>query len=203
LYGTSSDLLETPEGCLYDLLQNAHDLLTNYCGVSLPPLADVETYIQNGPSFLFQYHPALGPLYSVIAQKIRGGKFDMNSEFKLEIAEVELLNLNLSGSLHIVAEQVMGEVSVDGVLHYSEKVGRCHLNNVTVENRGIDRSASNIFWRGEIHRHKLCEILIHGDGEFYAENLTLRGNIKIEVPSGSRLIAYEEKGEIKFKQQAK
>jgi hypothetical protein len=194
-------LLETPEGCLYDLLQNAYDLLTNYCHVSLPSLPDMESYIQNGPSFLFLYHPALGPLYSIIGQKIRGGKWEPRSELKLEIAEVDIRQLNLSGSLHIVADQMIGEPDRNGTLQYSEKVGCCRLINVVVENRGINPQVAHVYWKGEIRRDELCEIIIHGDGEFYAQNVFLRGNMKIEVSSGMRLVAFEESGELKFRQE--
>lgn len=202
LYQNDGSLLETPEGCFYDLLQNAHDLLTNRCQVSLPEMPDVETYLQHAPPFLFQFHPALGPLYSVIAQKIRGGNIGLHSELKLEIAEVEMTHLNLVGSLHIIADQIMGELDPDGILHYSERVGRCRLLNVTVENRGFDRSAPNIYWKGEIDRFELCEIVIHGDGEFYAENVILRGALRIEVEGGTRLTAIEEKGELIFKKES-
>lgn len=34
---------------------------------------DVESYLRRGPGFIFLFHPALGPLWDVIAQKIRGG----------------------------------------------------------------------------------------------------------------------------------
>ncbi len=194
-------LLETPEGCFYDLLQNAHDLLTNYCNVSLPSLPDVESYIRNGPPFLFLYHPALGPLYSIIGQKIRGGKWGLRSELKLEIAEVDISHLNLSGSLHISAERIIGQLDHNETLQYSEKVGCCRLINVVIENRGISPHLPHVYWKGEIQREELCEIIIDGDGEFYAENVLLRGNIKIQVSSGTRLIAFEENGELKFKEE--
>jgi hypothetical protein len=202
LYQQDSVLLETPEGCYYDLLQNAHDLLTNYCHFSLPSLPDIASYIQQGPSFVFLFHPALGPLYSIIAQKICGGSLAYRSELILEIAEIEISHLNLSGSLHIIADQIIGEFGMDGTLQYSERVGRCRLINVTVENRGVDPNAHNIYWKGELQRFELCQLMIHGDGEFYAENVILRGNLKIEVDSGTRLIAFEEKGELNFKQEA-
>jgi len=194
-------LLETPEGCFYDLLQNAHDLLTNYCHVFLPDLPDVESYIQKGPSFLFLYHPALGPLYSIISQKIRGGKWGLRSELKLEIAEVNICHLNLSGSLHIIADQIIGQIDDHGTLHYSEKVGRCCLIHVTIENLGINPQGDHVYWKGDIHRDELCEIIIHGNGEFYAENVHLSGSMKIEVNDGMRLIALEECGTLKFKQE--
>jgi hypothetical protein len=201
LYQQDSMLLETPEGCFYNLLQNAYDLLTNYCSISLPSVPDVESYIQHGPSFLFLFHPALGPLYSIIGQKIHGGNLGYRSELKLEIAEVEIVHLSLSGSLHIIADQIIGEFAQNGTLQFSERVGRCQLINVTVQNLGINSHAQNLYWKGEIQRFELCEIIIHGDGEFYAENVVLRGSMRIEVNSGTRLIAFEEKGELKFRQE--
>lgn len=201
LLQAGSSLLETPEGCFYDLLQNAHDLLSNYCKVVLPPIPDTAAYIEEGPSFLFLYHPAMGPLYSIIAQKIRGGKFERNSELKLEIAEVDIANLTLMGSLHVIADQIVGEKDAHEVLHYSDQVGRCRLINVTVENQGYDLQASSFYWKGEVSHWELCQIVIHGNGEFCAENITLHGHMKIEVESGTRLTAYEEQGALKFKKE--
>ena len=38
-----------------------------------------------GPGFIFLYHPALGPLWDVIAQKIRGGALAPGAELVLEV----------------------------------------------------------------------------------------------------------------------
>lgn len=198
LYQKDGSLLETPEGCLYDQLHNAHDLLTNYCRASVPDVPGIEDYLLHGPSFLFSYHPAFGPLYSIIAKKLRGGKWGHRSELKLEIAEADIENITLSGSLHVIAVQPLGEKDLSGIVHYSDKVGRCRLKNVMVENRGIDADAGPIYWKGEIPRHELCEIVIYGNGEFVAENVTLRGNLKICVRSGTRQVAIEENGTLKL-----
>lgn len=192
-------LLETPEGCFYDLLQNAYELLSGHCEITLPSVPDAETYIQQGPSFLFHYHPALGPLFSIIGQKIRGGTLSDLSELKLEIAEVHIENLQLEGALHIIADQIMGELDEEGILHSSENVGRCRLNNVKVQNRGFDPHATNIYWKDEIIRMELCKIVIHGDGEFEAEDVVLTGDMCIEVQSGTRVTAYQEEGKLQFK----
>lgn len=190
-------LLETPEGCLYDFLRNAHDLLANHCHICVPEVPSVEVYVQEGPSFLFNYHPALGPLFSIIGQKIRGGVFHLHSELKLEITEVNIENLTLIGSLHVIATNVLGEDG--GILQYSDRVGNIFLQNVTVENCGYDPAANNNYWKDEIVRQELCEILIHGDGEFVAKDIVLRGNMRIEVDAGSRVTAFEEAGSIKFR----
>ncbi|MBS0605251.1 MAG: UTP--glucose-1-phosphate uridylyltransferase [Verrucomicrobia bacterium] len=197
-----ASLLETPEGCYYDQLLNAYDLLSNYCHFSLPPMPSMDSYLHQGPSFLFSYHPAIGPLFSVIGQKLRGGTLNQHSEMKLEIAEADIENLTLFGSLHVIAEQVMGEKDEEGILHYSDQTGKCRLRNVTVRNRGVDWEALNSFWRDQIERAELCEIQLRGDGEFIAENVNLNGGMRIVVESGTRVTAIEAEGEIKFKTEA-
>ena len=193
--------METPEGCFYDQNQNAHDLLTNYCHIDLPQMPDIETYIESGPSFVFQYNPALGPLYSIIAQKISKGKFSRGSELKLEIAEVDISGLNLTGSLHIIAERVIGETNEDGFLRYSENVGCCRLTQVSIENQGTDPQTGNFYWSGKVKHLEICEIVLHGNAEFHAENICLRGNQRIEVESGIRLTAFEENGLLQFRRE--
>lgn len=43
-------------------------------------VGDVQRYLDQGPGFIFLFHPALGPLWDVIAQKIRGGAVMDGSE---------------------------------------------------------------------------------------------------------------------------
>ena len=45
----------------------------------------VEEYLARGPGFLFLFHPALGPLWDVISQKIRGGALAPGAELVLEV----------------------------------------------------------------------------------------------------------------------
>lgn len=42
-------------------------------------------YLERGPSFIFLFHPALGPLWDVISQKLRGGALADRSEMVLEV----------------------------------------------------------------------------------------------------------------------
>ena len=44
----------------------------------------VEEYLEKGPGFIFLFHPALGPMWDVVAQKIRGGALMHGSELVLE-----------------------------------------------------------------------------------------------------------------------
>ena len=72
LHPGSTRISQTPDGSFYSLQQNAAELLRR-CGVVVPALGGVQEYLRRGPGFIFLFHPALGPLWEVIAQKIRGG----------------------------------------------------------------------------------------------------------------------------------
>ncbi len=193
-------LLETPEGSFYDLLVNAHDLLQKHCQMDVPPLPSPESYDPARPPFLFFYHPALGPLFSIIGQKMRKGVIAEGSELLLEMAEVEIEELRLNGSLHVRASQVMG-VLEEECLVYSDAVGSCVLHRVTIENAGIDRESSLSLWKQEIVYKELCEITIEGNGEFYARDVCLKGNLKVTVKNGTRLTLFEQEGVLQWKEE--
>jgi hypothetical protein len=191
-------LLETPEGCFLDFLMNGRDLLVNACHFTVPEVRDGANFFAKGPSFIFLYHPALGPLYSIIAQKLRRGHLAVGAELQLDIAEVDIEDLDIDGSLRVRALAPMGTTNSSGILEYSNGCGRCRLRNVKVVNEGIDRDAANVFWRNEIYRKQACEIVIHGNGEFVAENITLPGDLHIEVKAGTRVTAKQTKRGLTF-----
>ena len=190
-------MLETPEGCYYDYMLNAKELLENHCHMGLPPFPDEKTFAKKGPSFLFSYHPALGPLYSIIGQKVRGGVLANGSELQLEIADLNLNQLQLEGSLLIHATDVMGHKE-EGKLEYSEKTGQCFLNNVRVVNEGINWEEDHLFWRHDVKRRSSLKIVLHGHSRFVAENLTISGDLSLEVPHGMQMTAKEDQGRVIF-----
>ncbi len=181
------EIEHTPEGALRDFMLNFRDLLTQHCNFTLPPMETLEEYVKDGPSFYFDIHPAAGPLFSVIGQKIKNGTLNAGSELILEVAEVHIEQLELSGSLVVVAESPCGHFIDSQHLEYSHKGGKCSLVDVQVENKGIDRSATKQHWKGMPQRHEVCLIEIEGDGEFHAEGVTLKGDCKYKVPAGHRL----------------
>jgi hypothetical protein len=183
---------ETPENCFYDILQNHYDLLQNHCQMDIPPLNSFQEYLEQGPSFHMNYHPACGPLFSIIAQKIRGGKMAEKSELQLEIAEIDIENIDLKGSLIIEATDVMGGVDERGILNYGKYYGKCTLKNVKVVNKGINKQAPNCYWKNEINRLESLNIKLIGDAEFIAENVTFNGNFEIEVKDGERIVVTQE-----------
>jgi len=177
-------LPETPEGCFYDLMKENLTLLRS-CGFDAAPLNSHADYIEQGPSAIFSYHPALGPLYSVIAQKINQGKLFHNAELEIEVQEVAITNLSVDGSLRILAENVMGAV-VDNELQFNRNVGRAVLKNVQIKNQGIDRAQKNGCHKAEICRKECCTIELLGDSEVVANDVVIEGSFELVVESGTR-----------------
>ncbi|KAG1679276.1 hypothetical protein FOA52_009306 [Chlamydomonas sp. UWO 241] len=107
----STKISQTPDGSFYDLMRNAWHLL-QLCGVqTMPELGSVEQYLARGPGFICLYHPALGPVWEVIAQKISGGALHQGSEMVLEVAEARLRNVDVRGSLLVRARAVVGHTA--------------------------------------------------------------------------------------------
>ncbi|MCE5316406.1 MAG: UTP--glucose-1-phosphate uridylyltransferase [Parachlamydia sp.] len=198
IYQPGSMLVGTPEGCLYEMMENAREMLEQ-CGMELPEGQSPEKFLEKGPNFLLLYHPGLGPLYRVIAQKLRGGRLATGAELQLEIAELEISNLDLQGSLLIEARNVLGTQDISGTIFYGSGSGKCTLRNVKVINKGIDRSASNQYCKNQISRQEEMRITLHGNAEFFAQDLTFQGTHRIEVPDGSRMIATQEGERVKFR----
>lgn len=185
----------TPEGCFHEWMENIAELFA-LCKMELPSLPSVNDYLKHGPSFNIHYHPALGPLFAIIAQKIRGGSLKDGSELILRIAQLELVNLQLDGSLIIHAESVMGKVDEKGILQYGIDNGKCALINCKVRNSGITKNRSNVYWKQEINREESLHIAIEGNGEFFAEDVTFNGSMHILVPDQHRVVATAKNGEI-------
>jgi UTP---glucose-1-phosphate uridylyltransferase len=200
-YEPGGQIIETPEGAFYDVLNANFNLLKDTCKVELTEFGSTDEYLSTGPSHLFLYHPALGPLYSTICQKIHGGRFQKGAELQLEIAEVFMKNLQLTGSLLVQAERVMGKNDESGLLTYSDEVGRLVLENVHVVNAGIDRSATNCYWKQEITRKEAVKIKLLGHSEFFAKDVTFTGDFDITVPHDTRahaMMGKDGKVEIRY-----
>ncbi len=180
------ELSETPPGAYYDILLAYYDLFNNHCKMEIPQVGITKDYLENRWGFLAYLHPALGPLFDIISQKIQAGKIGLGSTIELEIAELHLLNLDLKGSLKIISEKP---------IDYQNKNGRCSLRNVTVENRGINKDKC-IPWKKEINYQECLEIILEGNGELFAKDITLKGNLKYVVPDGHRMTLSQEGEEI-------
>lgn len=174
----------TPERCLIDRLANCYELLKEHCNMELPPRRDEANFFLYGPSFVFEYQPSLGPLFSVIGQKLRGGRLHLSSKLVLEIAELDAESLDVQGTFILKTARPIN----------SERAGRARLKNVRVRNRGINQEEEQDFWRFPLKHKEKCEVFIEEGGEFVAENIVLEGDLSIHVPSGYKVTAvYEQK----------
>lgn len=100
--------------------------------------------------------------------------------------------LQVDGSLRIHANDVMGaEHTEDGepLLVFSERCGRCRLENVTVRNAGVDwRAPDNVFWQNRVTREEQLSIVLEGNSEFDATDVAFEGAHAFVVPDGHRMV---------------
>lgn len=186
----SDKIHQTPEGSFLDLMRNARDLLA-MCGVAAPELGGDRAYVDGGcaPAFVWLWHPALGPLWQVAAQKVRGGSLAPRAEVCLELAELRWLDVAVEGSLRVAADNVVGHAdAASGIATFSDACGRARFERVRVENAGVDYGAAgNCFWRQAVARRGSCTVLLRGRSEFDARDVTIAGDVTFEVPDGHRL----------------
>ncbi len=186
LYHPLESPLGTPEQTYYDLLSNHYDLF-RLCQFKLPEWNSFEETLAQGPSSILLFHPALGPLYSVIAQKIRRGKMAPGSELQLEIAEADIEDLDLTGSLLIESACPLGIIQTNSIHEYGNEC-RCSLKKLTICNQGIDRTLEQDYWIKDLKRVECVKIILHEGAEFHAEGILLEGSHTFEVPAHHRLV---------------
>ncbi|CAA3005149.1 UTP--glucose-1-phosphate uridylyltransferase 3, chloroplastic [Olea europaea subsp. europaea] len=182
---------QTPDGSLLDIMRNAYDLLS-HCGIKMPKVEGNEKYVNSGPPYLILLHPALGPLWEVTRQKFHGGSISTGSELQIEISEFLWRDVQLDGSLIILAENVIGSTINDErgepILQYGRRCARCKLQNVRVLNDGINwNSRDNLYWKHDVQRFEALKVILHGNAEFEATNVVIQGNHVFEVPDGYTL----------------
>ena len=191
-YVEGQPIAETPLGMLYDWHRAMRTLLSGSCHMTVPQEPTAEEFLQNGPSFVFSFHPALGPLWSIIGQKFSGGTISKGSELELEIAELSCHNLALDGSLRILAGAPTKALAGDAGRQYSDAVGRAKLHNVTIANKGLKGRAPSDVLNGTLERSESCQIILEGFSEIVAEDIAIRGPFRLIVPDGKRAILHQE-----------
>ena len=83
-------------------------------------MGDVQHYLDHGPNFLCLYHPALGPLWDIIAQKVHRGSLSQGSEMVLEVAEAAINDLHVDGSFIVQADCVLGKHEPALAVNYNQ-----------------------------------------------------------------------------------
>ena len=178
----------TPEQTYYDILSNHYQLFKS-CQFEMPEWRNFEDYILNGPSCIILFHPAIGPLYSIISQKIRRGRLALGAELQLEIAEVDIEDLTLEGSLILESLSPLGSIQSDHTLKYGRE-SRCSLKQVSIRNKGINKKATQNYWKNDLNRNESLHIILHEGAEFHAAGITLEGAHVFEVPPHQRLVLH-------------
>ena len=196
LYKAHSSAMGTPESCLYDQLENAYELLKHYCLFDLPKLREFESFLKEGPSFMFSYHPALGPLYKDISKKLYLGSMQKGSSLEIGIANFTASHLHLNGSLSIQASDPFGKTNNRGQRDPKEKGPRCTLNRVFIHNTPFVSSEATNFWIKPPVHEQSCSIRLHGNAEFLAKNVSFKGSFHIEVPDGFKYEAKMKNGKV-------
>ena len=205
-----SSLAQTPDGSYLDLARNAADVLAS-AGWAVPAQGwDEASYMARGPPVVFDHHPALGPLWECVRQKLGSGGPDAvedrrrgdssssasfssladGSELVLELAEARLCSVSIDGSLRILAARPMGDVANRATIDdagYDDRGGRVRLERCSFVNDGIDRDdPDNVWWRGQVARRGGCTVLLEGRSEFDARDVTVCGDHTFVVPDGWR-----------------
>ena len=123
-------------------------------------------------------------MWDVIRQKIRGGSMTTGSELVLELAEAQLVNVNINGSLLVSCDNVMGNMEAKagegegkGLVFDTSQCGRVRMRHVRVENAGVNHEEtvmeSGDCWKHRPSRVESCRIVLHGNAEFEARRCTL------------------------------
>lgn len=187
LYHPGESPLSTPEQAYHDHLTNNVRLFKHYCQFEVPELESVQDYLNHGPTCVILFHPALGPCYSIIGQKIRKGRLAKYAELQLEVAEVDIYDLDLKGSLLVESVNPLGKMDRKGVLSYGNG-SRLSLHKVKIKNKGINRETAHDYWKNQIKDREAVRIVLNEGSEFHAEDVTFEGECVFEVPANHRMI---------------
>lgn len=156
---------DTPVGALFDWLCLMQELLTS-CGIKTPDL-DKKLFESKVP-FLFDYRPTLGPLFSQIIEKVRGGEIAQSSALLLDIADADISNISVSGICRVEAPE-----------------GYCRLSNVRISNGAYLPDDPGAVTLGQIPEG--LRIIIEPGGSFEAEDVVIEGIREIRVLCGEQI----------------
>jgi len=176
---------DTPLAAYYLFQKNYHFLLEE-CGFKIPQLRAFESYIQKDMPLHIDLHASLGPMFSAICKKIANGSMKLFSELQLQLSDARIDQMDLDGSFVVIATDPFGKKNLEKNIYYSNNTGRLIMENVKIENKGIDRQAQNIFWKNEIYRKESFKIILQGSAEAVIQNCTIKGNLEVVIPDGQR-----------------
>ena len=74
-----------------------------------------------------------------------------------------------------------------GELTFSDQIGSCVLENVTIENQGVNWEKSRPFWKMNLEREETVKIILKGKSKFMARKLHLQGSHTFIVEDGKMM----------------
>jgi UDP-N-acetylglucosamine pyrophosphorylase len=190
-YQSKHDAIESDKKCFYDILNNYFDLLKNHCKVNMPSIDSFDNLLKNKLNFTCYINPILGPMYEIISKKIINCSFKKYFDLYLNISNLHLENIDLSGSLIIDIKNPTFDSQV-------YKNTKCYLKNIKINNLGIDKTKENNFSQNIIKRKESFKIILNENSFFYAKDLVINNNFIIEVPKNYKAIAFMENNKIKY-----
>jgi hypothetical protein len=175
-------VFETPQGAYLDLLRQRLEVLRG---------ADWQVPTQHEdadrPVCLVHWHPACGPLHTIVQQRLPAGKLHPGAELRLELAEVYAERVEIAGSFLVEAHQPLGPANP--TIRFGAGCGQLYLRNVRIANEGAVRTSAGWDYRANPQRVECCRIVLEGASLFSAADVTLPGDLCIRVPDGMHIEA--------------
>ena len=173
---TDNESYNTPEKAFYDLQVLWQNFLKTSCNSSLPLTLSLADFLHKGPGCIIYLSPLLGPLYSIIAQKISCLNLEKGSELIIDMAEVNISQLWLAGSLKLKTKQPF------------DSTPKLIFKKVTIKNQGFEHHPLNSYWQNSYKCRQACEIIFGMGAELIADNVTILGDLTLEIPAYHRMI---------------
>lgn len=179
---------ETPRFA-FNQVQKGRAALLQEAGFLLP-------WMGKDPIVFFYLHPVLILDQKRIQEQFQGGKMAPLSILTLQCADVLLKNITIEGGLEVFAQNMLGHIEEDKLI-YSDRIGSLRLENVIIQNQGLDYLNSDLI-AGFNNYKESCKIYLKGRSLFVARDVTLSGNISIIVEDGTMCEAKNQNGKLIF-----
>lgn len=180
--------LETPEYCLYDWYKMTRLLLKETGAADIPEEQTFAQFFQEGPNLTFLFHPALGPLWSHIGEKLTGLSLSPYSLLELELAEASLASFHLEGAFCIKSSFPCG------VKGKPESIPRVLCSQVSVVNKGVDRPlALKEMLQGSITYREKVEFILEEGSNLHINQVEFEGPFFFHVPAYTHVCIEQER----------
>ena len=173
---------ETAEYCLFDWCRMIDKLLKGGKKITVPSLKDFDRFFHEGPSFLFSFHPALGPLWSTIRNKLQNVAIEEGAEMQLKMAEISLRSFQIGGSLSVSSPMPCG------VKGRPQSIPKATFSHVEVLNAGLHHPiVIKDVLQGHVERKEECAFVLEEGAELTVENVTISGSFFLTIPRYTRV----------------